>query len=131
MTLRELSQLYYLKREIAMDRERLAELESRALPGAQVISGLPGSAGVSDKLANYAVEIADLRAVIEGKCRRCLAEQQRLEQYIAGIDDSLIRQIFTLRFVEGLSWQQVANRVGGKNSAGNLRVVCHRFLARK
>jgi hypothetical protein len=30
MTLKELSQLYYLNREIEMDRRRLAELEARA-----------------------------------------------------------------------------------------------------
>ncbi len=106
-------------------------MEERALPGAQRLSGLPGSGNVQDKLATYAAEIADLRAVIEAKYRRCLTEQQRLEQYIAGIEDSFIRQIFTCRFVEGLSWRQVAKKVGGKNSAGNIRVICHRFLAKK
>jgi len=40
-----------------------------------------------------------------------------LERYIAGIDDSLIQQIFTLRFINRLSWQQVANRIGGGNTA--------------
>ena len=128
MTLQELSQLYYLKREIAMDRERLAELEQKALPGAQVLSGMPGSPNVGDKLAKYAVEIADLRAVIEAKCRRCLAEQQRLEKYIAGIEDSFIRQIFTCRFVDGLTWQQVAQKLGGKNSADNLYKMAYRFV---
>ncbi|MCM1136487.1 MAG: hypothetical protein NC400_13040, partial [Clostridium sp.] len=83
MTLQELSQLYHLKREIEMDRQRLAELENKALPGAQALSGLPASPNVQDKLADYAVEIADLRAVIQAKHSRCLAEQQRLEKYIA------------------------------------------------
>ncbi len=131
MTIKELSQLYHLRREVEMDKQRLLELEERALPGAQRLSGLPGSGNVQDKLATYAAEIADLRAVIEAKYRRCLTEQQRLEQYIAGIEDSFIRQIFTCRFVEGLSWRQVAKKVGGKNSAGNIRVICHRFLAKK
>ncbi len=130
MTLKELSQLYYLKREIAMDRERLAELEQKALPGAQVMSGMPASPNVGDKLAKYTVEIADLRAVIEEKCRRCLAEQQRLEKYIAGIEDSFIRQIFTCRFVDGLTWQQVAQKLGGKNSADGVRMLSKRFLAK-
>ena len=111
-----------------MDRERLAELEQKALPGAQVLSGMPGSPNVGDKLAKYAVEIADLRAVIEAKCRRCLAEQQRLEKYIAGIEDSFIRQIFTCRFVDGLTWQQVAQKLGGKNSADNLYKMAYRFV---
>lgn len=33
MTLKELSQLYYLNREIEMDQRRLRELEAKALPG--------------------------------------------------------------------------------------------------
>lgn len=128
MTIKELSQLYYLRREVEMDRQRLAALEERALPGAQRLSGLPGSGNVQDKLATYAVEIADLRAVIEQKLKRCLAEQQRLEAYIAGIEDSFLRQIFTCRFVEGLSWRQVADKAGGKNSAGNLYKMAYRFV---
>ena len=131
MTIKELSQLYHLRREVEMDRQRLAALEERALPGAQRLSGLPGGLSVQDKLGEMAAEIADLREVIEQKLRHCLAEQQRLEQYIAGIEDSFVRQIFTCRFVEGLSWRQVAKKVGGKNSAGNIRVICHRFLAKK
>lgn len=128
MTLRELSQLYYLKREVAMDKERLAELEERALPGAQRLSGLPGNSGVGDKVAACAAEIADLHALIAQKIARCLAEQQRLEQYIAGIDNSFIRQIFTLRFVQGLTWRQVANKVGGRNTPDSLRMLSKRFL---
>lgn len=128
MTLKELSQLFYLKRELAMEQQRLRELEERALPGAQRLSGLPGNTNVSDKLAQCAAEIADLRMVIEQKVGRCLAEQQRLEKYIAGIEDSLIRQIFTCRFVEGLSWQQVAKKVGGHNTADSVRMLSKRFL---
>ena len=43
MTIKELSQLYHLRREVEMDRQRLVALEERALPGAQRLSGLPGS----------------------------------------------------------------------------------------
>ncbi len=128
MTIKELSQLYHLRREVEMDRQRLAALEERALPGAQRLSGLPGSSWRQDKLGEMAVEIADLRAVIEQKLKRCLAEQQRLEAYIAGIEDSFVRQIFTCRFVEGLSWRQVADKVGRKNTAANLYKMAYRFV---
>jgi len=50
MTLKELSQLYYLNREIEMDQRRLRELEARALPGAQVITGMPHGTGLVDKV---------------------------------------------------------------------------------
>lgn len=86
MTLKELSQLYYLNREIEMDQRRLRELEARALPGAQVITGMPHSTGVVDKVGECAAEIADLRGIIEAKHQQCLYERSRLERYIAGIE---------------------------------------------
>ena len=100
MTLKELSQLYYLNREIEMDQRRLRELEARALPGAQVITGMPHGTGVVDKVGECAAEIADLRGIIEAKHQQCLYERSRLERYIAGIDDSFLRQVFTYRLRE-------------------------------
>lgn len=128
MTLKELSQLYYLNREIEMDQRRLRELEARALPGAQVITGMPHGSGVADIVGRYAAEIADLRGIIEAKHQQCLYERSRLERYIAGIDDSLLRQIFTYRFVNGLPWLQVAACIGGGNTADSVRVACNRYI---
>ena len=128
MTLRELSQLYYLNREIEMDQRRLRELEAKALPGAQVITGMPHGTGVADIVGRYAAEIADLRGIIEAKHQQCLSERNRLERYIAGIDDSLLRQIFTYRFVNGLPWLQVAACIGGNNTADSVRVACNRYI---
>ena len=128
MTLKELSQLYYLNREIEMDQRRLRELEVRALPGAQVITGMPHGTGVADIVGRYAAEIADLRGIIEAKHQQCLYERSRLERYIADIDDSLLRQIFTYRFVNGLPWLQVAACIGGNNTADSVRVACNRYI---
>ena len=129
MTLKELSQLYYLNREIEMDQHRLRELEAKALPGAQVITGMPHGTGVVDKVEEYAAEIADLRGIIEAKHQQCLYERSRLERYIAGIDDSLTRQIFTYRFINGLPWVQVAACIGG-NTPDGCRMTVKRYLER-
>lgn len=130
MTLKELSQLYYLNREIEMDRQRLQELELKALPGAQVITGMPRASGVTDNVGMCAAEIADLRGIIEAKHQQCLYERNRLERYISGIDDSLLRQIFTYRFINGLPWEQVAACIGGSNTAGSVKMACYRYLER-
>lgn len=130
MTLKELSQFYYLNREIEMDQQRLRELEVKALPGAQVITGMPHGSGVSDVVGRYAAEIADLRGIIEAKHQQCLYERSRLERYIAGIDDSLLRQIFTYRFINGLPWHQVAACIGGGNTADSVRMACYRYLGK-
>ena len=128
MTLKELSQLYYLNREIEMDKKRLEELEAEAEPKGQKITGMPRAKRTIDKVGDCAAEIADLRGIIEQKTKLCMYERNRLERYISGIDDSLIRQIMTYRFVNGLPWGQVAANIGGNNTAGSVKMMCHRHL---
>ena len=66
MTKKELSQLYWLNREIEQDKKRLAELETSATNCTTgEITGMPHGTGNMDKLGNYAAEIADLKALIE------------------------------------------------------------------
>ena len=133
MTLKELSQLYYLNREIDRDVKRLEELKVRAisLRGSN-ITGMPsgGSFGGSS-IERNAAEIADLEAIISAKIQQCLHERSRLERYIADIPDSLTRMIFTLRFVNGLTWQQVAYHVGGYNTADSVRMTCNRYIEKE
>ena len=131
MTKKELSQLYWLNREIDMDMQRLRELEETALsPKAQQIDGMPHNPGDGDALARLVAEIADLTAIIAAKQQQCIHERNRLERYIAVIPDSLTRQIFTLRFVNGFSWYQVAAHIGGGNTADTVRMACNRYLER-
>lgn len=130
MTLQEMSQLYYLNREIEMDKRRLQELEAKALPGAQALTGMPHGTDVVDIVGDCAAEIADLRGIIEAKHQQCLYERSRLERYIAGVDDSFLRQVMTYRFVNGLPWQQVAACIGGGNTGDGCRKAVKRYLER-
>ena len=127
MTLKELSQLYYLQREIAMDERRLEELEAKLQPGGMNLSEMPHGTSVADKVSLYAAEIVDLRDIIADKQKRCIFEKIRLERYISEISDSLMRQIFTYRFVNGLSWEQVADKIGS-TTGGSAKKMCYRYL---
>lgn len=127
MTLKELSQLYYLNREIEMDRRRLEELRAKSeSPGSPRFDGMPKSRSTVSKVERYAAEIADLEAIIAAKRQLCIHERNRLERYIADIDDSLTRQIFKLRFVDGLSWLRVAQRIGSTEK--NVSIICYRYI---
>lgn len=112
MTQKELSQLYYLRQEIALDTRRLRALEAGASPA-------------SDG------EQAALRRIIKAKRRRCARERRRLEAWIASVEDSRLRQIMTCRFVDGLSWRQTALRIGGGNTADGVRMAVKRFFSKK
>lgn len=130
MTLNELSQLYWLNREIEMDQERLAELEQKASSvSSPNLSGVPGGSNYfSSKIERYVADIVDLQMIILSKQQQCIHERNRLERYISTIPDSLTRQIFTLRFVNGLPWSQVAAHIGGNNTEASVKMTCYRYI---
>lgn len=128
MTLKELSQLYYLNREIEADKERLGRLrELASSPSGPNLSGMPGGGSYENRLERYVAEIIDLEAIISAKITQCLHERNRLERYIADIPESYLRQVFTLRFINGLSWDQVAFSIGG-TTADAARMACNRYI---
>lgn len=52
----------------------------------------------------------------------------QVEEYINTIEDSYIRRIVSLRVVENMTWQQVANKLGGKNTPDGIRKTFDRFI---
>ena len=130
MTLKELSQLYHLKKEIEYDRERLARLRARrGAVSSPKLNGLPSSAvGGQSTVENLALEIADLEAIVDSKITQCVHEQSRLERYISSIPDSRTRLIMSFRFVDGFSWGKVAYKVGGGNTASGVKMICYRYI---
>lgn len=127
MTKKELSQLFYLNREIQRNKDKLARLRGRATSTTSSISGMPHAAGISDKTA-LAAEIAYLDGIIDAQIQQTFYEYNRLIAYINGITDSATRQVIELRFVNGLTWQQVAYSIGGDNTADSVRKICDRHL---
>ena len=127
MTNKELSQLHCLNREIEKEKKRILSLQEAATATNAKISGLPHVSGVADK-TSLAAEIADARRAMEYRQQLAVAEYNRLTQYIAGVEDSLIRQILRLRYIEDLSWTAVAISIGGNNTAAGVKMKIYRFL---
>lgn len=128
MTVQELSQLYYLNREIEMDQRRLRELEGRLGPLSPKITGMPKGTRTDSNMDQLVAEIVDIQALIAAKQLQCIHERNRLERYIESIADSEMRIMFTLRFVNGLSWNQVAAHMGEGYVADSLKKKCYRYL---
>ena len=129
MTVKELSQLYWLNREIEEDKKRLDDLEAAASsPKSPNWDGMPHAPGYTDTLGRLVAEIVDLQAIIAAKQLQCIHERNRLERYISDIPDSLTRQIFALRFINGLTWYQTAMHIGGGNTEDSVRQRVYRYL---
>lgn len=161
MTVKELSQLYWLNREIELDQKRMnrlegeirrlqdevAALERRASSTSPNLTGMPKAPNSNGgKIEHYVSEIVDKQqllnqkidlrdacmGVIRSKQLLCLTERKKLETYITGIPDSFLRQIFTLRFISGLPWFQVAMHLSDGDKDGvtedSVKKQCYRYL---
>lgn len=130
MTLKELSQLYWLNREIEADQRRLDELERLiGSPSSPQMDGMPHTPSNNEsKVERVVAEVVDLQAIIAARQIQCIHERARLERWISEIPDSLTRQIFHYRFAECLSWSAVAQRIGGGNAEESVKKRCYRYL---
>lgn len=52
----------------------------------------------------------------------------QVEEFITSVDDSRMRRIITLRFIDNLSWNKVANRIGGGNTEDSVKKSFYRFM---
>ena len=131
MTKEELSQIYYLNREIKMWQEELNRLECQSLLKGQQLSGMPGGGGSSDKVGDLAVKKTDIQLIIEGKLKEIQLQRERIIEYINSIEDSLMRQIIFYRNVSCMSWKQVAAELGGSNTENGVKKMYQRFFEKK
>lgn len=111
MTKKELSQLYYLKKEIKEQQRRIAELEAAATKCTANISGMPSGKGVSDKVGKYTAQIADLKALLDLNLKKSFYELNRLTRYIESIEDSEMKLIFSLRYIQNMHWHEIARAI--------------------
>lgn len=128
MTLKELSQLYYLNREIEDLRFKISELEAKATDTSVKITGMPHGAGEGDKIGRAIAQLDYYKTKLADRLERCRIELIRLNDYISACPDSLTRQILTYRFVNGLSWNQVAAHIGHTVTVWSVKDTAYRYI---
>ena len=87
MTEDEMMQYRWLRREIALDRERLARCRR-------------------EKCARK------IEAAIERKIRRAETEAVRIEEYVATIDEPVVRMLVVERYINGRTWRDTGRKCG-------------------
>ena len=113
MTVEELSQLFWLNIEIEELNQNLLQLEN---------SG-----------ENFAMSsIREIQSKLEDRKAKAMMQRALIEEFISSVDDSRQRLIIQYRYIDLLSWPQIAHRIGsGILSADSLRIEHNRFLAQK
>lgn len=125
MTSKQLDQIYYLSREKRMWENKLREIPDIS---AMRYDGVGGGSGISSPVSDIAEQREKIREIISAKLNEISYVEREILEYISAIDDSLIRQIMTLRHIELKSWRQVAFAIGGGNTADSARKMHDRYL---
>lgn len=130
LTKDELKQIYYINKEIQMWQRELEKIRSQGLVKSPTISDMP-KGGQKFDISDYVSAIADYEAVIRGLLAKVQIQRKKIIEYIEGVDDSLMKQIIFYRCVSCMTWQEVADAVGGNNTENSVKKAYSRFLAEK
>ena len=128
MTLDNLKRPRYLQIEIQHCEEKIAELRTLSEKTTQTVSDMPHASGTSDKVGTLACIIADYRSFLENVIAKRLKERHNIHKLFQGIPDPQTRDIFILRYIDCLEWQDIAAKIGGGNTAGSVIMRARRYL---
>ena len=136
MTKKDLSDFRHLKSEIKMLDKEINELSY------DIVSDTVRGSSKSFPYVEHTITITGLdtqghdakarrlKARLERRKADLLDKRAELEADIEAIDDSLLRQVITMRYINGMHWPEIAAHIGGGNSADSVRKQCTRFIAR-
>lgn len=91
--------------------------------GSITISGYPVPA-----YYRYKRQLEKREAALREKEDELLELVNAVEEYIAGISDSRVRRILRYRYLDGMTWQQVAKQMGGNYTADSCRMAHNIFI---
>ena len=129
MTKAELAQYRYLKREISSLRNKFRELEAAISGGSSQLTGMPGGMISADTVANCAIELADVGAILMLREQTAVCEMRRILRFTSTVEDSMLRMAIERRYLQGWTWEKIALSLGGGNTADGVRKSVHRFLS--
>ena len=118
----QLKQVRFLKGEVILLSQRIERLEAEITGNARC--RWRGRAALA-----HGTQLVSMRDALAARRAACMAQLTALHRYIDGIDDSRMRQIMAARYVDGLSWKEVAARIGERDEQYPRRLH-NRFLMR-
>ena len=126
MTSKQLDQVFNLTREKRELEKMLIEIPD--ITAVRYDSIGVSNSGISSPVQKIAEQREKIRELISMKLAEISVAEREIFEYIFSINDSQIRRIMRLRHIELKSWLQVANAIGGNNTADSVRMAHDRYL---
>lgn len=104
----------YRDAEAAADRlrEEIARLYSKAEKMTTVLRLVPVGGGDGRKIESAIEDIGELADRLGDKQREANQLRRRMEDAIATVPDGRLRLLLEYKYVDGMTWEQIAEKVG-------------------
>ena len=110
MNKRELSKYYHLSMEIKDLEEQINELMN-SLIGSPILTGMPHGSGTGNPVEQKATLLLNLKNKVEKRRSEALKKLTKIELYIASMEESDVRLIFTKRYIQFKQWEDIAKEM--------------------
>lgn len=67
------------------------------------------------------------KSILEQLRMELLEQENAVESFITTIESSFMRRIVRMRFLENMTWNQIADRMGGNNTEDSIKKAFYRF----
>ena len=137
MTKQELEQYCKLKKEVAYLQGRLDKVRDKDVPE---ISGKVQASAPEYPCLRKSVTVLinepkasaarrEAIAILENRQRRCEEKMLQVERYIDKIEDAELRQIFEMRYMEGMKLEKIAEVLNQERSGIGKKITAHLQLS--
>ena len=112
MELKELSQIYYINKEIKSLQLELAQIKQQSFYKNNIMSDMPRGGEKRDQNIEYVSEILLLEDLINYSLRKLQYQRKKIEDFLGSVDDAELRLIMRLRCVNNMGWSEIGDEVG-------------------
>jgi len=130
----QLKQIRYIKSEIAIIENQINSIE----PSMATDKVIGSSSYFPYTQRSFTLEGIDTEEYerrtrrLQGKLmkrkEKLLELQEEVNDFINNIEDSLVRQAISLRYIYGMSWQMAAKEMGSNTTADSIRMAVNRYM---
>ena len=126
MTLEKLNNHFETVRAWKEARERLETMRARIL-GSPQLDGIPHTIS-DDRIGNLVIALEMQERDVEQLEAAVKDQEAEIIRYVEMIRDNHTKVIFSLRFISGCTWDEVACLIGGGNTGQSVKMICYRYL---
>ena len=130
MTRHQLSNIYYLTKELEAWKERLKELNADIALAPKVYDGMPHSQTntVKSPTEDKAIKMAELSKKIEERIEEIQHAKLEMELTISELTDPILKLAIFYHCINLYSWNDTAAKIGGNQTAEGVRKMYSRVL---